>query len=396
MNTETKIFLKKKFKGYYSRHRIPAPPEVDRREFGVGTLSDKIKIRHKSFKTERDLGNFLRREAPYYISYSTAYYEFPQNQPMETKNWLGAELIFDLDIKMDLLNSSKLVRVRDETLNLVDFLVTDFGIPKKDIQVNFSGSKGYHIHVLNEEVKKLGGEERREIVDYVSGDIDFMDYLEPDRDVNTGEEIITGPKKGDAGWYGRIYAGLHNFIRDSPIEDLMEVKGIGKKKAESIYRNKKKILDELERGRYNYIPQIITIDLHSSQRPDPNVKEYDMIKNVSSPLVQKIIDEKAVKTLAAEDTDKMVTIDTSRLIRLPETIHGGSGLIAKKVKNLEEFDPLTEAVAFGEEKIRIDLKDKVSRFEIGGARFGPLHGTVEVPEFVGMYLLLKGLGDILQ
>lgn len=396
MNTETKIFLKKKFKEYYSRHRIQAPPEVERREFGVGTLSDKIKIRHKSFKTEKELSNFLRREAPYYISYSTAYYEFPQNQPMEAKNWLGAELIFDLDIKMDLLNSSKLVRVRDETLNLVDFLITDFGIPKKDIQVNFSGSKGYHIHVLNDEVRKLLGEERREIVDYVSGGIDFKDYLEPDRDTDTGTEIITGPKKGDAGWYGRIYTGLYNFIRDSSIENLMTVKGIGRKKAESIHKNKKKILDELERGRYNYIPQIITIDLHSSQRPDPNVKEYDMIKNVSSPIVQKIIDEKAVKTLAAEDTDKMVTIDTSRLIRLPDTIHGGSGLIAKNVRDLEKFNPLTEAIAFGEEEITIELKEKVPEFEMGGQSFGPFHGTVKVPEFAGIYLLLKSGGDILQ
>ena len=103
MNTETKIFLKKKFKEYYSKNKILAPEEIEKREFGVGTLKDKIKIRHKSFKSEKELWNFLRREAPFYISYSAAYYEFPQNQPMEAKNWLGAELVFDLDIEMDLV-----------------------------------------------------------------------------------------------------------------------------------------------------------------------------------------------------------------------------------------------------------------------------------------------------
>jgi len=47
-------------------------------------------------------------------------------------------------------------------------------------------------------------------------------------------------------------------------------------------------------------------------------------------------------TMETEDTDRMVTIDTSRLIRLPDTIHGGSGLVAKHVTDLDRFDPLTD------------------------------------------------------
>ncbi|HDI72792.1 MAG: DNA primase catalytic subunit PriS [Candidatus Altiarchaeales archaeon] len=390
MNTETKIFLKKKFREYYARHRIPAPEEIERREFGVGTLKDKIKIRHKSFKSERELQNFLRREAPFFISYSAAYYEFPQNQPMKEKNWLGAELVFDLDIEMDFLDASRLQRVRDEAINLVDFLVEDFGISERDIQVNFSGSKGYHIHVLNEKIKNLGSDERREIVDYIAGDINFVDYLKVE-----GDKIL-GPKKGDRGWYGRIYEELYNLIKNSNQKELEKIPGIGEKKARLIYEGRERILKELELGRYNYMSEIITVNMSYRRTEDPNVRE-PIIKGVSSPLVQKIIEDRSVNIKKAEDTDKMVTIDTSRLIRLPETLHGGSGLIAKKVKDLEKFDPLREAIAFGEEKVKIELKEKVPEFEIKGERFGPFkEGSIEIPEFVGIYLLLKDKGDIVQ
>jgi len=65
------------------------------------------------------------------------------------------------------------------------------------------------------------------------------------------------------------------------------------------------------------------------------------IDNVNTPIIQKIIDRLAVH-METEDTDRMVTIDTSRLIRLPDTIHGGSGLVAKHVTDLDRFDPLTD------------------------------------------------------
>jgi len=391
MNIDTKIFLRKKFKEYYSENKIPAPLEIEQREFGTGTLDTKIKVRHKSFRTERDLWNYLRREAPFYISYSAAYYEFPENQPMLTKGWLGADLIFDLDIGMDFFDSEKLERIKDETLNLLDFLLSDFGFSKSDFEVNFSGSKGYHVHVFNEAVKCLGNEERREIVDYVAGNINFRDYLRVE-----GDKIF-GPKKSDSGWPGRVYRGLYDLIRNSDKERLEGIKGIGDKKAELIYRDRERILGEIELGRYNYIPDIVTVDISYIKTPDPNVK-VPVIKKVSSPIVQKIIDEKAVKTMAASDTDKMVTIDTSRLIRLPDSLHGGSGLIAKrvKIKDVEKFDPLTNAVAFGNEKIKINMGEKTPDFDLNGKRFRNLKGVVEVPEYVGVYLLLKDKAEIVN
>ncbi len=392
MDTETRIFLRKKFQEFYSRNRIPAPREIEKREFGIGTLDAKIRIRHKSFKSEKELWNYLRRDAPFYISYSTAYYEFPENQPMKEKKWLGADLVFDLDIDMDLLDSRKLDMVKEEAINLIEILTSDFGFSENKIEINFSGSKGYHIHVLDEEIRDLGSEERREIVDYVSGNIDFKDYLmfEIEKDM----QIIKGPKKGDKGWFGRIYNGLYNFIKNSDMDDMEKIKGIGEKRAKMIHEQRERILNELESGRYDRIPEIVTIERTLLKTSDPNVR-IPVIKKVTSPLVQKIIDETAIKNLATRDADRMVTTDTSRLIRLPDTLHGNSGLRAKRVKDMERFDPLTDAIAFGDERIEIELKEKVPEFEMNGNKFGPFSpGTLKVQEYAGIYLLLNGFGNL--
>ena len=142
MNTQTKIFLKKKFKEYYQRHRVPAPAEIEKREFGTGTLDRKIAVRHKSFKSGNELNNYLRKESPYFISYSAAYYEFPQNQPMEAKNWRGADLVFDIDIDMKFLNYKAMDAAKWETQKLIDFLVDDFSF-SSHIRVYLFKDRGY-------------------------------------------------------------------------------------------------------------------------------------------------------------------------------------------------------------------------------------------------------------
>lgn len=393
MNTQTKIFLRKKFQEYYWKNKVKAPREIEKREFGEGTLEQKIKVRHKSFSSEEELQNHLKREAPFFISYSSAYYEFPEEQPMSEKRWLGADLTFDLDVGMHLFEREKLEEVKKETLNLLDFLLNDFGFSKQDIEINFSGSHGYHLHVFSEKVRMLGGDERREIVDYVAGNLKFISFLIPEEGANRNV-IVKGPKKGDLGWRGRIGAGLYNFIRDSNAKQMKAIKGIGTKTAELIYKNKARILERLKGGEYHNIPEIVTIKWRSSQsRVDPNKTDL-YIEDYNSPIVQKIINEKAIKALASQDTDKMVTIDTARLIRLPDSLHGGSGLSAKVVKNLDDFNPLTDALAWTEGEIRIELKEKVPEFAFFAEKVGPFQGKVKVPKSLGIYLLLQGLGDL--
>jgi len=366
MELNTRIFLKKKFKEYYWKNAVKAPRDVSSREFGVGTLEEKIKFRHKSFKSEKELNNYLQREAPFYISYSTAYYEFPENQPMQEKNWKGSDLVFDLDANMPYINRRVMDSVKEEILNLIDFLISDFGFSKNDVEINFSGNKGYHIHVVNDDVFKLNSEGRRELVDYVTGSGLDINYFMKEEQSTEGivytrggprrySSTYIGPKKDDVGWAKRIYDGV--------------VEGIKESEDKKIFDNKEKILKSLESGR------------------------WEGIDRVREKTFRGIINRKAIKI---KDADKMVTIDTSRLIRLPDSLNGSSGLIAKRVKDLDSFDPIKDSIAFDDNKITIKIQKDVPELDLSENKFGPYKADdkIEVPEYVAVYLMLKDTADI--
>ncbi len=379
MNTETKVWLKKTFKQYYWRHRPEPPSEIHLREFGVGTLDDKIKFRHKSFQTGKRLHQYLRTEAPYFISYSSAYYEFPENQPMQRKNWLGADLVFDLDKPMEYLNRVRLEEVKEEAFGILDFLENDFGFTEKEMRVNFSGSKGYHIHVTGDEVRSLNGEARREIVDYITGTGLDIEYFISESD---GMEGITfergkararaggrvGPTADSRGWAKRIYDVTEGLIK-SPAEELVKMDGVGKKTAEKIVSNRNRNLRLLRDGKWDAL--------------------WDLFRGN----IQRQIYSKAA---AIKDADKQVTLDTSRLIRLPDTIHGGSGLLAKKTNKLESFDPLVDAVAFGDEEVKVNVAEDVGVFQLMENDYGPYNAgdVVKLPEYAAVYVMLKGRAEV--
>ena len=95
---------------------------------------------------------------------------------MIDKEWLGADLIFDLDadhlpemeeVKKGKITFSKLmVYIREQTYRLVvDVLFGDFGLSEKDLLITFSGGRGYHVHVRTSDMLTLPSGARREIAD---------------------------------------------------------------------------------------------------------------------------------------------------------------------------------------------------------------------------------------
>ena len=89
----------------------------------------------------------------------------------------------------------------------------------------------------------------------------------------------------------------------------------------------------------------------------------------------------------ALDLDRNVSIDIHRLIRIPTTLHGGTGLLCKEVKNVENFD-VSQSVVFGDEEVKIEVVGEVPRFYLGDY-FGPYNGIVKVPLFVAVFLVGK-------
>jgi len=107
--------------------------------------------------------------------------------------------------------------------------------------------------------------------------------------------------------------------------------------------------------------------------------------------IQKQLDK--MKANITSQIDQGVTLDVSRLIRLPSTIHGGSSLLCDYVglNKLEDYNPFNDAVVFGNEDTKIKLLEDVEEITLKEQSFGGFkkEQEVTVPEFVALFLIAK-------
>ena len=358
-----------------------APDRIAEREFGVGNFEIKISQRHMSFRNERDLKGYLSSNAVPYVSSSSAYYKFPTGRPMEKKGWIGSELVFDLDVTdMNLpcqlrhgkswICSMCLDEVRKETIKLVyDFLIPDFGFSEKEIEVNFSGNRGYHVHVKNKDVLGLDAAARKEITSYISGMGINFEELFPTAG-RRGEKLV-GPSPKDKGWKGKI---AKNFLSNlnAGTDSLMRM-GIDKPIATKLWRSKGLVQMGINNGNWDMV----------------------YIKNKGD-FWKGIVEGQAVSQ--SDKIDRNVTNDPTHLLRLPNSIHGGTGLVAKRLsapKELYGFDPMREGIAFKKGFVKINAHTGYE-LSMAGQKFGPYAGEIKVPTYVGAYLYLRGLAKIIN
>jgi DNA primase small subunit len=334
-------FVRKKFREYYQKKGVIAPEGIEKREFGFGN-DKKIDYRHLSFTKEEELKNYFVTNSPLYASFSSAYYEFPSAQPMPKKNILAADLIFEFDAEChhDSLTCSEcLEKAKQNTQRLIDdFLIPDFGFDKKDIKITFSGSRGYHLYVVNEEVKHLNAEARRAIVDYLQA-----------KNLDIKSIIRGGATLKSKGWRGRLAKAAHDYVRVS---------------SEKKFTEKEEILRKMAEG------------------------NYDLFRGAHS-FWDKMLNEQVVYLGSA--IDQSVTIDISRLIRLPSTLHGGSSLLCKYVDNLDKFNPFSDTVVFYNPPMKIKFTKDVSEMVLKEQTLGPFKAGEEknVPEYAALYLICK-------
>jgi len=402
---ETKSFIEVKFSEYYKKNSmsIQPPASMEKREFGFLLLKERIMLRHKSFKTAKELRDTLKRLVPSNAYYSSAYYERPE-EGMEEKGWLGADLIFDIDAdhistpcakthdtwtctsckttgrgtppeKCPTCNEQKfeekawpcevcLESAKEETIKLIDMLTRDFGFSTKEMNVGFSGHRGYHLHVESKEISTLDSIERKEIVDYIVGI-----GLEPQLHGLSG---LSGPNLDDFGWRGRIARGTYEYLLNATQEQLEKI-GLPKVAVQSLSEHKERILE-------------------SWKIKGP----WTIIKGVSLKSWSKIVEQVVKKQSAKIDT--VVTTDIHRLIRLTNTLHGKTGLRKTEVPivALEEFDPLKSAVAFPHDTATISVSE-APKFRVGNEFYGPYRNEkVELPMAAALFLLCKGAARITE
>jgi len=136
--------------------------EIEKREFGF-MFEDRVNPaklnmhRYKAFLTQAELEWYIQEYQPAHCFVSTAYY----STSFDHKGWTGADLFYDGDYEKGL----RLPRADAETI--YEALLDDFAL--KEVTLNFSGSKGYHVIAFDEAPRILDGRARREIVDYMVG-----------------------------------------------------------------------------------------------------------------------------------------------------------------------------------------------------------------------------------
>ena len=390
-------FLLKAFRKYYRDDPIMMPSRFSRREFGFMFFDRNFVQRHMGFTKPADINSFMVTQVPSHSYYSTAYYRKPDAPTMEEKEWLGADLIFDLDadhlVGADKMTYSEMLeQIKKEMINLVDsFLLGDLGFTDDQVSIVFSGGRGYHAHIEVGNVLGMGTHERREVVDYVTSNglnIDwvfpYIGYVTSTAKVNGVDRtnvsrIRTIPPADSGGWKLRMRNGLKDVVNDVCDLDVKEIK----KTYPSIKSTATKSIENYQN------------DLRKSRDLIFENNKMSTLTKGTQEFLVKIMAEDVAFRLSGE-VDEPVTADIKRLIRLPGSVHGKSGLRVMPLSRtqLNDFDPLVDAVPsqYSDEEVTITMR-KDTEIAIKGQHF-KLSGTQKVPEYAAVFLVGRKMADI--
>ncbi|MCF2137136.1 MAG: hypothetical protein K9W43_07805 [Candidatus Thorarchaeota archaeon] len=362
--------------------------------------------RHLGFRTSDALKKELATRAPHSVYHSAAFYKIPVARSMYEKQWQGAELVFDIDadhldahctkehdgwvcanpecretgwgeppekgcpncggqefLRRKWICDRCLDDARRNTLKVYDdFLIDDLGIDPKDLQLNYSGHRGYHIRVRDPRVFEIHAAGRVEIVHAITGV-----GLDGTRAINAIMGVPTIPPRTVPGWGGRIADALIEFLRN--IDE---------------YKEKDRWVKALRTSREALIQGLLL-----------NPPRLEKITGIGTKTWQEIVTIAVMRY--GGKIDVPVTHDVHRVIRLIGSLHGKTGFTVTPLTrdSIEGFDPFRDALAFDDDPLKIRVLGgllEVPRFRIGDELYGPFGDEiVELPTNAAMFLLCKGV-----
>jgi DNA primase small subunit len=388
MEERTRAYLRGRFGDFYRRAELTPPPDANEREWGFIPWTEgpgTTMVRHRSLLDLGELGDFLSRRRPRHVYFSAGRYDDPGASSMHEKGWRSSDLIFDLDAdhlpSVDPAQASyaeMLAACKDALMRLLDFLEDDFGF--EDLTVVFSGGRGYHVHVRDPGIQHLQSDARREIVDYVRGiGLEFDALVEEEAVGGTAGRSSPAHKRTlstAGGWGARAHEHIVEFVEDllameeeAALERLQRFENVGEGRANAALNAIQSNTEAIRAGNIDVHPAFVTV---------ANVLISEVVAEDNAPI------------------DEPVSTDTNRLIRLPGSLHGGSGLAVQRIDrdDIAAFDPLVDAVpeTFVGHDITVEVTDG-GRVDLDGDTFRLEEGVQTVPEYLGVFLMCRGRAE---
>lgn len=381
------------FRKYYSRANLILPNDFYIREVALQPLYSETYIRHLSFSTISELRKTVTEKVPRHLYYSSAKYREPANISMDEKQWMGSDLIFDIDandiqdcklengviefrfcrtcgyitydsvklcpncnselLRFEHVNSSCIYKALLYLGKLIDVIENDFGFNM--LKASFSGNRGFHLIVeLNPPFDRMDPEIRREIVSYIRLDESIATYIK--------RHLLGSDKK-----------------KAIPLPPKVSEGGIRRRIAKELLSMS---IDELAR-RY-IMGQLGRLDFSDALRI------HKMFESCIDSAVKK----------ASIPIDPKVTIDVTHLVRVPNSINGKTGWIAYSIKKLDisEFsmDP-SQLSPENNTRFKVRINIGLPKLEIADGSFSFTRGEEVVLDYVyASYLVFKGVATLID
>ena len=379
MDARSIAYLRKLYRNYYERNtgKLQLPPDYPAREFAAQLWGAKSYVRHVSFQSRERFEAWVVEKAPRHLYYSSAVYRYPAAQDMDEKGWIGADLIFDIDadhlprcegkvteiedkalgVKASFAPSECIAAAAWEATKLLDALVHELGFERSRIRVEFSGHRGFHVTVECrglDECFESDSEVRRELLNYIRAEAldESLVFSVPVEAPTRGKRRVRifqlPPRVEDPGIRGRI-ARLASLIAAKK----------GQTRLASVFRS----------------------------APLEAARIYSRMKEDIDMLLNEAIEEAHI------EVDPQVTLDTKRLIRIPYSLHGKTGLPVLPVhpEKLDEFQIDASISPFNRlDPIRIRALVDTPKVEILGDIVKLKKGEVyRLPAPIAIYLMAK-------
>ena len=336
-------------KSYYKRATFEVPDDLEKREIAIQTIDGKM-IRHMSVQGVDELKRLVLSKDGVDVYVSTASYEAPDAPSMDAKGWLRADLQFDIDV--DHFEDCK-----------PRYKVCGQDVVEGDCE-------GKPLAIITEPCLRRGFTLAKKLVRVL------------DKYFGIPSDLVEIHFSGNR--------GFHVIARNTPYDESGS--DVRREIVDFIIGNQlKKEMFCLKRDCVIPLPEDPgwrgRVGEELEKMLPPNAQLWGHVEEPESLL------ERAI-AVAKIDVDLQVTVDTSRLMRVPNSLNRKSMLMVKRVNKTFKYDvnlsPFKDYKVLVKSKFNFDLEIFSKRIKLRVGESAELDGAR------GTFLAAKGLVDILR